>query len=97
MSGKMRDIGWIYLFAAVGLTLVAISLFGNVLGSFSDPQEFEKFTLGNYAELFNENNLLEVLGRTLLLGAGTVFWLAIFAFPFTWILTREVGIHKINT
>ena len=88
MSGRMHDIGWVYLFAAVGLTLVAISLFGNILGSFSDPQEFDSFTLGNYAELFNEKNLLEVLGRTLLLGGGTVFWLAIFAFPFTWILTR---------
>ena len=83
MSGRMRDIGWVYLFAAVGLTLVAISLFGNILGSFSDPQAYDEFTLGNYAELFNERDLLEVLGRTLLLGAGTVFWMAIFAFPFT--------------
>ena len=89
MSSRMRDIGWVYLFAAVGLTLVAISLFGNILGSFSDPQAYDEFTLDNYAELFNERDLLEVLGRTLLLGVGTVFWMAIFAFPFTWILTRS--------
>ena len=38
MSARMRDIGWVYLFAAVGLTLVAISLFGNILGSFSDTR-----------------------------------------------------------
>lgn len=88
MPGRIRDIGWVYFCAAVGLTLVAISIFGNIIGSFSDPQEFDQYTLGNYAELLHEENLLEVLGRTLLLGVGTVFWLVIFAFPFTWILTR---------
>ncbi|MFP6733833.1 MAG: ABC transporter permease subunit, partial [Rhodospirillales bacterium] len=88
MSGRMRDIGWVYFCAAVGLTLVAISIFGNILGSFSDAQEFDKFTLDHYNELFHERHLLDVLGRTLLLGVGTVFWLVIFAFPFTWILTR---------
>lgn len=88
MPGRMRDIGWVYFCAAVGLTLVAVSILGNIFGSFSDAQEFDKFTLDNYAELLHERDLLEVLGRTLLLGAGTVFWLVIFAFPFTWILTR---------
>ncbi|NQU69311.1 MAG: iron ABC transporter permease, partial [Rhodospirillales bacterium] len=88
MSGRMRDIGWVYFCAAVGLTLVAISIFGNILGSFSDAQEFNKFTLGNYAELLHEKELLNVLGRTLVLGVGTVFWLVVFAFPFTWVLTR---------
>lgn len=88
MPGRIRDIGWVYFCAAVGLTLVAISIVGNIIGSFSDPQEFDQYTLGNYAELLHEENLLEVLGRTLLLGVGTVFWLVIFAFPFTWILTR---------
>ena len=88
MPDRMRDIGWVYFFAAVGLTLVAISILGNIVGSFSDPQEFDQFTLGNYGELFNEQGLLDVVGRTLLLGVGTVFWLMIFAFPFAWILTR---------
>ncbi|MEE2970945.1 MAG: ABC transporter permease subunit [Pseudomonadota bacterium] len=88
MPGRMRDIGWVYFCAAVGLSLVAISIFGNILGSFSDAQEFDKFTLDHYNELFHERDLLEVLGRTLLLGVGTVFWLVVFAFPFTWVLTR---------
>ena len=88
MPGRMRDIGWVYFCAAVGLSLVAISIFGNILGSFSDAQEFDKFTLDHYYELFHERDLLEVLGRTLLLGVGTVFWLVVFAFPFTWVLTR---------
>jgi iron(III) transport system permease protein len=84
----MSGIGWVYLFAAIGLTLIAVSIGGNILSSFQDPENFDAYTLGNYAELFTDEQFFEVSGRTILLGIGTVAWLFVFALPFTWLITR---------
>lgn len=88
MRSRLFDIGWVYLFAAVGLTLVAISLLGNVLSSFAHPEKLDAYTIGNYVELLSDRDLPDVLGRTLMLGLGTVVWMFVFAFPFAWLLTR---------
>ncbi len=88
MHVRMSGIGWVYLFAAVGLTLIAVSIGGNILSSFAHPEELDAYTTGNYAELFSDEKLPEVLGRTILLGIGTVAWLFVFALPFTWLITR---------
>ena len=88
MRVRMSGIGWVYLFAAVGLTLIAVSIGGNILSSFAHPEDLDAYTTGNYAELFADEKLPEVLGRTILLGVGTVAWLFVFALPFTWLITR---------
>lgn len=81
-------IAWIYLFACTGLILIAVSLLGNVVSSFVAPDTEGGLTFGNYGEIFAEKDLFGVLGRTILLGLGTVFWLYAFALPMTWILAR---------
>jgi len=88
MRGKIGGIGLIYLFAATGLVLVAVSLLGNILSSFFHAENNDVLTLENYRLLFGDNNLPDVLWRTIMLGIGTVFWLFLFAFPITWLMTR---------
>ena len=84
----MFGIGWVYLFAAVGLTLIAVSIGGNILSSFAHPDKLDAYTTGTYVELFTDKQLPDVLGRTIMLGVGTVAWLLVFALPFTWLITR---------
>lgn len=88
MRGKIGGIGLIYLFAATGLVLVAVSLLGNVVSSFFHAENSDVLTAENYRLLFGDKDLLDVLWRTILLGIGTVFWLFLFAFPITWLMTR---------
>lgn len=88
MPARFLGIGWVYLFAGLGLTLVSITVFGNILTSFSAEGAADKFTFANYVELFSQDTLLSVTTRTALLGIGTVFWMSVFAFPFTWLLAR---------
>jgi len=88
MGPRLPGIAWVYLFAAVGLTLIAVSIGGNILSSFSHPVKLDAYTVGNYVQLFTEKNLLDVIWRTILLGVGTIAWLFIFALPFTWLITR---------
>ncbi len=88
MPARVPGIGWVFLFAGLGLTLVGITVFGNILTSFSAEGSADEYTLGNYVDLFSQDTLLAVTGRTALLGIGTVFWMSVFAFPFTWLLAR---------
>ena len=88
MQNKIFGIGWVYLFAAVGLSLVVISLLGNIFASIAHPEKLGASTTRFYIELFSEAGLPSVFWRTILLGIGTVFWLVVFAFPITWLLTR---------
>lgn len=88
MRAKVGGIGLVYLFASIGLILVAISLLGNVFSSFFHNENAEQLTLENYHLLFGDKDLPDVLWRTILLGIGTVFWLFVFAFPITWLMTR---------
>jgi iron(III) transport system permease protein len=81
-------IGWVYLFAVAGLVLVCISVFGNVITSFSEEGDADRFSLANYYELFSQDELGSVTARTILLGFGTVFWMFLFSFPFAWLLAR---------
>ncbi len=87
---KLRwgGIGWIYLLAGLGLALVCVTVFGNILTSFSDSEDSSRYTISNYVELLTQKTLADVTGRTAILGFGTVFWMFIFAFPFTWLLAR---------
>ena len=88
MLARSFGIGWVYLLAGIGLALVCITVFGNILTSFSAEGHTDQYTLANYVDLFTQETLPGVAGRTALLGIGTVFWMFIFAFPFTWILAR---------
>lgn len=88
MQGRSFGIGWVYLLAGIGLFLVCISVFGNVITSFSEEGDVDKFSLANYYELFDQDTLGSVTGRTILLGFGTVFWMFLFSFPFAWLLAR---------
>ena len=88
MSDRYSGIFWVFLFAVLGLILVGISVFGNILTSFSAEGDIDKYTLGNYAELLSQETLFSVTVRTALLGVGTVFWMSVYAFPFTWLLAR---------
>ena len=81
-------IGWVYLLAGIGLFLVCISVFGNVITSFSEEGDVDRFSLSNYTELFSQDTLGSVTGRTMVLGFGTVFWMFVFSFPFAWLLAR---------
>ena len=88
MRVKINGIGLIYLFAATGLILVAVSLFGNVFSSFFHLEDDSVMTVKNYYLLFGDKDLPDVLWRTILLGIFTVFWLFLFALPITWLMTR---------
>ena len=88
MQGRSFGIGWVFLLAGIGLFLVCISVFGNVITSFSEEGDVDKFSLANYYELFDQDTLGSVTGRTILLGFGTVFWMFLFSFPFAWLLAR---------
>jgi len=88
VQGRSFGIGWVYLLAGIGLFLVCISVFGNVITSFSEEGDVDKFSLANYYELFDQDTLGSVTGRTILLGFGTVFWMFLFSFPFAWLLAR---------
>ena len=48
--GRSLGIGWVYLFAGLGLFLVCISVFGNVVTSFSEEGDAVKFSFANYYE-----------------------------------------------
>ncbi len=88
MRARSFGIGWVFLFAGLGLLLVCVSVFGNIVTSFSAEGDVDRFSLGNYTELFSQEELSSVTARTMLLGVGTVFWMFIFAFPFAWLLAR---------
>ena len=85
---RWSGIGWVYLLAGVGLALVCVTVGGNILTSFVDQDPSGHYTFANYAELLTQKRLASVTGRTAVLGLGTVFWMFIFAFPFTWLLSR---------
>ena len=88
MLGRSLGLGWVYLFAGLGLFLVCISVFGNVVTSFSEEGDADKFSFANYYELFAQDELGSVTARTIVLGFGTVFWMFLFSFPFAWLLAR---------
>lgn len=85
---KNWGIGWVYGTSFIGLALVVLSLMGNAVGSLAVDGEFNQLTLGNYAEVAKDEDFIPVLWRTLILGVGTVLVLMLFAFPFSWLLTR---------
>ena len=88
MTNKSPGIGWVYGMSFFGLALVIISLMGNAVGSFVEGGEIGRFTLGNYSEVIGDKDFPSVLGRTLLLGVGSVAVVVLFSFPFAWLLAR---------
>ena len=88
MPARAFGIGWVYLLAGVGLFLVFISVFGNIITSFSEEGDVDRYSMANYVELLSQETLGSVASRTVLLGFGTVFWMFLFSFPFAWLLAR---------
>jgi len=88
LPARSMGIGWVFLLAGLGLLLVCISVFGNIVTSFSEEGDIVRYSLANYIELFTQDTIASVTGRTVLLGIGTVFWMFLFSFPFAWLLAR---------
>jgi ABC-type Fe3+ transport system permease subunit len=88
MPRRIGGIVWVYGAAFVGLAFIAISLLGNVVGSFAIEGDIGTFTLANYTELFDDEELGPVVLRTLALGVGSVAVMMFFSFPFAWLITR---------
>ena len=82
-------IGWVYGVSFFGLALVVISLMGNAVGSLATEGEFNELTFGNYTDVVKDEDFWSVLGRTMVLGVGTVMVLMCFALPFSWLLARS--------
>ena len=80
MLNRSYGIGWVFLLSGVGLFMVCISVFGNVVTSFSEEGDIDRYSLANYFELFSQDTLGGVTGRTIVLGVGTVFWMFVFSF-----------------
>ena len=68
MPARAFGIGWVYLLAGVGLFLVFISVFGNIITSFSEEGDVDRYSMANYVELLSQETLGSVAGRTVLLG-----------------------------
>ena len=85
---KISGIVWVYLIAFAGLAFILVSLMGNAVGSFSIEGDIGTFTLSNYVDLFEDEDLGPVVLRTLALGVGSVAVMMMFAFPFAWLITR---------
>jgi len=83
-----QGIYWVYGTALIGLGLIIISLGGNILGSFSNEGQITDLTLRNYERLLGSPEMPGVLGRTILLGLGTIVTMLLFALPFAWLLSR---------
>jgi len=83
-----QGIYWVYGTALIGLGLIIISLGGNILGSFSDEGQITDLTLKNYKRLLGSPEMPGVLGRTIVLGLGTIVTMLLFALPFAWLLSR---------
>ena len=88
VRARSFGIGWVFLLAGVGLFLVGVSVFGNIITSFSEEGDADRYSLANYIELFSQDTLGSVTVRTIVLGFGTVFWMFLFSFPFAWLLAR---------
>jgi iron(III) transport system permease protein len=78
----------VYGLALLGFAVVAVSLLGNIVASFSERADIGQFTVLNYRELFEDNRLGNVTLQTLALGLGSVAVMLFFAFPIAWILAR---------
>ena len=57
MLNKSYGIGWVFLLSGVGLFMVCISVFGNVVTSFSEEGDIDRYSLANYFELFSQDTL----------------------------------------
>ncbi len=85
---RITPIGVIYGGALLGLTLVIVSLAGNVVGSFTIEARFDRWTTEAYGRLFSDPGLPATMTRTMALGFGTISVTLLFALPFAWLLTR---------
>lgn len=88
MPFKVNGITLVFGIAFAGLFFIVVSLMGNIIGSFSIEGDIGTFTLENYTELFEDEDLGPVIVRTLMLGLGTIAVMMLFAFPFAWLITR---------
>ncbi len=88
MRRSIGGIAWVYGVAFVGLAFIVISLLGNIVGSFSIEGDIGTFTLTNYIELLEDEELGPVTLRTFALGIGSVAVMMFFSFPFAWLITR---------
>ena len=89
MSIQRRgSIGWLYALAFLGLAFVALSLFANVLASFSTEADPTSLTAANYLELLDDGALPMAIVRTVVLGLGSIAVMLAFGFPIAWLLAR---------
>jgi iron(III) transport system permease protein len=83
-----RAIAVVFAAAVGGLALVVVSLAGNLVGSITAGSDVGTFTLANFAALFADPALAPVVGRTVVLGGGSVALTLFFAIPLAWLIAR---------
>jgi len=88
MHLRLSGIWVIYVVAATALVGVIVSIAGNILASVSLGADFGTFTVLNYAKLVADKELLAVLGRTFIQGAGSVVVMLAFSVPIAWLIAR---------
>lgn len=89
MNRQRSDVWIIYSIVVLAVSLVMISIAGILIASVSPPEETEQlFSLAHYGEVFGNPDLYKVIGRTLLLGLGSIAFMLAFSLPISWILAR---------
>jgi len=78
----------VYGATVIALCLIAVSLAGTFLGSFAAPGEILGTTLNNYVRVWNDARVPSIVGRTLILGLGSVAVVMVIALPLAWLLGR---------
>lgn len=85
----MRD-GWlIYAVVILATGLILISLLGSLFASFNPNDQLgETFTVQHYKDVFRTGDLAGVIGRTVVLGLGSIGVMMFFSLPIAWLLAR---------
>jgi len=91
---RIDGMAWVYGTAFIALALIGVSLMGTIAGSFAAPGDVLGTTLGNYVSVFADPTLPALIGRTIVLGLGTVVTTMMFALPLAWVLGRSDYRHK---
>ncbi|MBX7444628.1 MULTISPECIES: iron ABC transporter permease [unclassified Arthrobacter] len=93
-SSKLRlpdfRLGVVGFFVLVGVALVSLQLIVLIIAAFNGTSLFEGFeaTLNNFSDVFLNPLFLPTMGNTLLLGAGSIVFMLLFAVPFAWLYAR---------
>ncbi len=78
----------VYAVTAMALALIVVSLAGTVVGSFAPTGDIFGATLSNFVRVAGDSRVPGIVGRTIILGIGTVAVAMAVALPIAWVLGR---------